>query len=312
VKREEATLTFVALASMIGLIACDELPTDPSDRQVALLQMDCEMNPDCTPPGDPAPSQPGYFYPTFSADYCMSEFINDVDHDGLDDSCEYALAMKFAPMLSTSIWDEDVSREPYWAARPHEFYSNAITIIYMLSYYRDNGPVGSCSVFEVHFCQPHAGDSEFIVAFLVWDSETEHWVLNQAFLSAHYEALGNSSRWVFQGEFEYPGKTGGYPRVYVSRDKHANYVSVGECDDGGYVQMDVCDSMVDNGRVFVGGYRNIGSSTTHLIDATVSPRPGYPSTEYYWTGGYFCGWQQVLCETTGYHNPLGDFGFGSQ
>ena len=111
-------------------------------------------------------------------------------------------------------------------------------------------------------------------------------------MSAHYEDFGDSSEDLFSWELEHPTKYLGYPRVYVSRDEHANYATSGECEDGGAADVDTCVGNSDSGRIFVGGYRNVGSSITNLINAVTSQRAGYTGTEYFWTAQDFCGWEE--------------------
>jgi hypothetical protein len=57
-----------------------------------------------TPPsGDPAPDSAGiYLGDDFSWSTCTSEGT-DLDSDGLEDFCEYQLALSFRPLLSTNL-----------------------------------------------------------------------------------------------------------------------------------------------------------------------------------------------------------------
>ncbi len=76
----------------------------------------CERDPDCHP-ADPNPLAPGIFLGTDINEVQCAITNGDVDLDGVVDYCEWVIASQFAPMLATSPTDEDLTREPYWAAR---------------------------------------------------------------------------------------------------------------------------------------------------------------------------------------------------
>lgn len=296
------------LASAVLFAGCENLPSAPAiEPQRGIQAMICEMNPDCTPSGDPDPTGAGYYYPTLTWEYCTDEFINDVDHDGLDDSCEQAFAQKFAPLLSTDPADQDLTREPHWAAALE--LTGRVKIMYMLGYYRDNGTEDVCPEFDPDKCLPHAGDSEFIYVEIEYNWANSHWSLVETTLSAHWGDIGNSSERVFANNLEFPAKYGGYPRVYVAVDKHANYKSRSACNDGAILWADDCTNTVDNSRVFVGGYRNIGSNSGRIIDQSTSSRPGYTGVEYFWSATYFCGWQPSSRCAGPYRRALDAFTF---
>lgn len=95
----------------------------------------------------------------------------------------------------------------------------------------------------------------------------------------------------------YPGKLGGYPRVYVSVGKHASYGSIDECNDGGTFGSDTCIGVNAGVRVAAGTTLNIGSRAVHAAsqDCMASSNPSYlyygaGRTECYWTDKRFQGW----------------------
>jgi hypothetical protein len=226
----------------------------------------------------------------------------DSDIDGFDDLCEYRLAHAFAPFLRVSADDADVSREPYWAAtyRPqlyHPGITHHVSIMYLLAYHTDYGASWT----------GHEGDSEFIIVDVLYNETTQHWELWQAFLSAHWGGNASLSDYVGFGSFEYPHHYRGYPKVYVSKNKHANYESKKRCD----LLQDTCPNMIDGGRVFVDQSRNIGSNQARLVNIVTSQQPySYGGTEAFWTSNTFCGWWLGATDCAGgYKHALAAYDF---
>ncbi len=135
--------------------------------------------------------------------------------------------MAFGPELYYDRFD-NVRGEPKWAAMLSSEFT--VRVFYALAYYRDLGPVVDVclQVGDDWFdCFPHWGDSEVIVLDVTYDFETDHWVLSELHLSRHTSTdhYGASS-------FTYTDKLFGYPRIFVSRQKHANYRNDEDCDNG--------------------------------------------------------------------------------
>ncbi|HWO90257.1 MAG TPA: hypothetical protein VNL98_14020 [Gemmatimonadales bacterium] len=271
---------------------------------------------------------------------CFSESgvgINDIDRDGLDDLCEQYLAERFRPLLATQPGDCDLGREPRWAAKYFPRQGNVVRIAYLLSYYVDCGAsTPACEagdfiftktpfyavfvtlstlgleddLFGVEFqdepyCAGHQGDSEFLIVEVVFDSDTEHWVTQSAFLSAHYGTQGDNSRRAGAWELEFPDGFGRYPMVWVSKGKHANYVSRSECNAQSRFSLRTEDCLSETPlrtRLEFFGDRNVGSLQVNLPRDSSCVAGGllhdiYPelySLECYWLPGYtFAGWSPV-------------------
>lgn len=245
---------------------------------------------------DPDPAAPGiYLGSTFSFAACTAS--GGADQDGVGELCEFQLALAFRPLLHTNQYDEDLTREPAWAARRGGV--NEVVIFYALAYHMDGGSdafYDPCRADFTGSCLSHFGDSEFIELRVKYNATTAHWVLNGAFLSAHYQTDGESSTNLTAstiGTLFYPEKNLGYPRVLVSRDKHANYPTWAVCEYiGGWNGSDSCQGNRDDVRVEVWRNRNLGSSTYPFFDQVNSNSPLiYSGTEYFWTAGKpFCGW----------------------
>ncbi len=138
----------------------------------------------CT--GDPDPSAPGYYISSIVSHItCFNGTHTDADQDGLSDLCENSLGAAFAPELKYLNTD-DIGGEPYWAAR-RVTGTNKILIAYLPAYYRDHGSqTWGCSLPFAHSsCYGHNGDSEIIGMQVYFDVESQHWILDAAFLSQH-------------------------------------------------------------------------------------------------------------------------------
>lgn len=202
---------------------------------------------------------------------------SDADHDGLDDDCEFALAAHFQPELVFGVEETAPERIPFWAARPDGL--RGVRIFYALSYLKDGGDptLGGIS--------GHDGDSEFIV-LRIHHAQGNIWVLDEGYLSAHYDTFCDAGGWQPYTAFAYPGSLRGKPLVYVAEGKHANYVNLSDCDAGDCFQ----DHCSDFARASLGisAARDLGlrGPTQELIDEYAIAG----NSEYFWTDVIFCGW----------------------
>lgn len=284
-------LAFVAVLMASG---CGESPTSvlPHSGPLGAVQPLCQLG--CGE-SDPNPSAPGIFLGSgvtpIACRRTSTHLVTDSDGDLLSDFCETQLGVSFAPELDYTYGD-DVRREPYFAAR----FSGAVDdgtveIAYLLSYYRDTGS----KQFDPGL-GAHNGDSEYIILYLYYDYDSEHWVLNTAYYSQHdgygvYSSLNNA----YPTQLYYPSHIGTYPRSWVAEGKHANYATQGECNGGGPLGNDTCVDNNTTARVEVSSYWNIGARNSHSIDCVVSRNPSYEyygmgRQECYWTARNFRGW----------------------
>lgn len=280
---------------------------------------------------DPAPNAVGYFLPGLENQWAAcADPSTDQDYDGLDDNCEFKLALTFAPELRYLIGDE-VRREPRWAAEwlDGDYGSKTVRIAYLLSYWMDMGDgstsLSTCQAVGFTFsssCNGHAGDSEFIRLDVKYNPVTKHWFLADALYSAHewhvnFSLAADSSLTGYAvgydlpnqyATMEYPdGKRGGYPRSYVADWKHANYPTDSYCDAHGGViptldimtDSDDCSTPRSSARVEVLSNRNIGSRAYPSSNCVTTSDPNHPmyssgNQECYWSSwSEFKGWFTV-------------------
>lgn len=222
----------------------------------------------------------------------------DIDQDGLRDECEYRLAKAFAPLLSVNPSDGCIEGEPYWAAKfinnlePYHT-GHMVKLAYLPAYYADCGLGG------------HNADSEFIQLTVVFNTVTQHWILVNSWLSAHscndlsQACLGSTLSAPFSSHtewgplFEWPsGRAESFPRVYLSKGKHANYRSASACNTGGAFGFDTCVGNVDVGRLLVWQDRNVGSARFPIRNcvSSISGSTSRTGTECFWTGSAFAAW----------------------
>ncbi len=200
------------------------------------------------------------------------EARTDADRDGLDDGCEFALAVAFAPELIVDtrdcLWDEGLAPARlaggYVFAAQRTLGEGAIRIAYLPAYYRDCGWTGPACWFRGSGCSAHAGDSELIVIDVAPDAAMRRWRTVGVFLSAHcFGGSDGRCRW-YRGDdldaFAWANDVrGGAPRVWVARGKHANYPSRGACDSGHWFS-DSCDENRESVRFPVRfAEQNLGS-----------------------------------------------------
>lgn len=278
---------------------------------------------DTPPPGDPAPNSEGvYLGQYFSWSACIDQ--GGFDQDGLQDFCEFQLALAFRPLLMFHSDESGTSRETYWAARRAGW---SVRIFYALGYHWDYGNdfTISCQLpGAAPYCMPHPGDSEFIELQISFNSTTQHWTLDAGYLSAHHGTPVQASELVLGSSFTYPwieapSDTGfaHYPLVWVARDKHANYKTIASCEDGAFAS-DQCNGGFAE-RVDIWEARNLGGDDHRYIDQVYSQYPGtYSGHEYFWTSENFCGWDgpslnhdRANCAGV-YGTYLRDFGYNSE
>jgi hypothetical protein len=252
---------------------------------------------------DPAPDSVGIFISSSVTQDLCSEGT-DLDADGLSEFCEKQLAAAFAPQLYH--WNlDDIRGEPHWAARWSSD-GERVVVAYLLSMYVDQGATAPICTIPLPWpfpnppeeCAGHNGDSETAILDLTYHTASQHWVLSHAKYSQH-EWYGHyaSDEVGYPTVLTYPGRLGGYPRIYVAEGKHAGYATRNECNDGGYLQVDTCAQGNTATRVVAGNQLNIGSSASHTAaqDCMPSSNPGYEyygsgREECYWTDRPFRGW----------------------
>ncbi|MGQ0815423.1 MAG: hypothetical protein ACT4O1_13350 [Gemmatimonadota bacterium] len=259
------------------------------------------LGPCCIDDTDPYPGTDGVYVASFvTLAACTQQYINDSDVDGFDDTCEYRLAEAFAPQLYVHVYDQDLSREPYWALHylndvdGNGNPSKLVRVVYLFQYHWDMGNSFDCIDGPASYCSGHPGDNEFAFFDLSYNPETQHWKLERGFLSAHFGTFdgSDSSDMVNDFNLSYAGTLGSYPNIWVARDKHGNYRSWQACNSGGFLGKDDCSTFTSGGRLPVNQYRNVGNDAYRLLNRTVSTQPLiYPGEEHFWNAGEkFCGW----------------------
>ena len=202
--------------------------------------------------------------------------------NGLDDECEGALAWAFQPALMLSPADTGKARTPHFAVR--QIGHRRIRVFYALSYHDDTGRESSGK-------GAHKGDVEFIILDL-GNSHHDTWVLDGAFLSAHWNAYASdNSHWYGHDRFEYAGNNRGRPQIWVVPGKHGNYPDLKTCNDAWF--YDECDKNSLASSVFGGASmpanRNIGlRNKSQQMQNKVSLNG---NNEWFWEELWFCGWQ---------------------
>jgi hypothetical protein len=201
--------------------------------------------------------------------------LADRDEDGLADSWEAEFAASVAPRLMFSALEGFKSRFSYWAVGQT---GSRLSVFYALAYVQDGGEPDLLGLTG------HMGDSEFIVLDFVVDANGNA-TFDRAFLSAHFMASTDVSRW-YRGELSFfQDSLGPHPIIWVARDKHGNYPDQATCDAGG-LGFDTCDAGFAE-FVEIAPERNLGHSWTPLIDRV--DRAG--GVDFFWTDLPFCGWQ---------------------
>lgn len=247
------------------------------------------------PPGDPFPGYPGMWagYNT-TPQTCFRNHnyeIVDADADWLDDGCEYRLARAFAPQWLMHPAEECPHRQPYWAAKL-VVAPQLIRVAYMPAYYRDCGAPNELQAWVSALADKnaHVGDSEFVMVEAAFNPTTSHWELVRVFLSAHDMSPNHRSEWAGYQEMFYGLRWRGYPKVFVARNKHANYKSEQACENGGLFG-DICAGDGMSGRFPVFTYRNVGSISVDFFPNGTDLQ-GFISArkEYFYQRVGFSGW----------------------
>ena len=224
----------------------------PKKDRNTIVPMMCDPVLGCNYP-PPQPPQPpaggldlGINWDGCTQDYHAGESwdpATDADMDFISDNCEYLLASAFAPWMSYSSDDYDMTNEPVWIAQWEclacvPVYPR-VRIMYALAYHRD---------------KDHVGDSEFIILHIHYDQG--HWYLDSATLSGHFLVpIFDQTRTYGYDALSYRSTYRGAPRIYPSSGKHANYESASHCND---VVGDHCTSPGNWGQVVTQQDRNLG------------------------------------------------------
>lgn len=199
----------------------------------------------------------------------------DADEDGISEDEELEVASQLAPVLVFDTDEKLSDRRTHFAVTPTT--GGGRTVYYAHGYYKDGG-----STFGV---TSHLGDSEFVVVTRAPGGDT------QLFLSAHYQASTDASKWYPLSKFEKQTVDGvSRPVVFVALNKHGNYPDLATCEAGAY-RTDTC-SRGKSEVVPVLPDRNVGQSWKPLIDEESVDMPD-TRREWFWTDVRFCGWQIV-------------------
>lgn len=295
--------------------------TTPCNNQTAILpDTPCSAEPGQGPLGVYLASGSTFNDCVPNGGNTMSDASQDQDKDGVRDSCEYELAQAFHPQMQFMQNDCLTSREPYWAVNyqisPIDG-TPVVAIFYAIGYHYDCGESGC----PISACDPHYGDSEFIVEEVSTDGyptdNGPHWLLRYATLSAHYNTRVESTGTYGGSDLEYGNAPlASNPLVWVSQGKHGNYRSQSVCDAGAS-GADNCDHPGERVGLEILPGANLGSSSYRINDVVQSRVGGvYSGTEYMWamdntgpTG--FLGWlpRSYGNGETPYGLLLANFGF---
>jgi hypothetical protein len=258
-------------------------------------------------PGDPSPDAAGVWLgSSITPANCFTLgggaiAAGDADRDGLKESCEFALARSFAPMMSFHPSEDCVHAEPYWAAK--RFPNGYVNIAYLLSYWRDCGYPGAPTGPTGHW-----GDSEMVTVMVGFNATTQHWETERAWTSAHWNTSNEHSVWTPASQLDYMFRGRAFPVIYVAENKHANYPE--PCADaflrdwcGGY-------NMWFWGRVPVISSRNVGSRYVDLVGCVASAELNTSRTECFYQSKPFAGWMPFGSGVTPYRTMMfGDYNF---
>lgn len=234
----------------------------------------------------------------------------DSDGDGLSDDCELRFAQAFAPALRVRSggcnWDDTVAPPRLgggylFGVEPQA--EGGARIAYLPAYFRDCGWSGPKCWLPFVDCDPHIGDSEFIVLDVARTALDGAWRTAGIFLSAHcFGRSASACRWYrgnelsafAWGEHEF----GGAPVIWVAEGRQANYPSWQACDRG-HASIDTCDQHDTEYRFPIhSSCQNIGSAANPIGCATASAlgspslQPAVDAEECIWDEqARFFGWQ---------------------
>ena len=224
----------------------------------------------------------------------------DADRDGLNDDCEYQVALAFMPKLWFDTGESGYGRRPYYAVKSEAFSTRTLRIFYLDTFFDDTGVTTG-----------HDGDPEFQLFEVHYSGG--RWYLDSVYLSAHRKSSCDSSAWYAYDQLEYDTSDSrnayrGWPTLYVAEDKHATYNNLSTCDNGCFYQ-DYCSryasQFLDTSSQLVS--RNVGSTAVPLINQVVLNG----KTERLLDDVEFKGWddQWYRPNSQGYRRHLVDFGF---
>jgi hypothetical protein len=242
----------------------------------------------------------------------------DSDADGLSDTCEFALATAFAPVLLVRAggcnWDVESTPQRLGGGYLHavERVESKIRIAYLPAYFLDCGWRDLRCLLPFVSCAPHAGDSEFIVVEVEDEQGASTWTVTGVFLSAHCFGSGASScRWYRDADLQRFQWHEGGPIVWVAEGRHANYPSWQACN-AGHRTMDTCARHDARYRFPVRSEANLGSrSLPRLSSGCIAghelDRRGVDPerSECFWRpDAFFRGWQASGAGVTPYERYL--------
>lgn len=312
-----ALLTIGACSDDGGLAAPEPTlatspPPPPSDSTIAeeesqfgeVEECDPEVSVDpCPGEGDPTGMDPreGFQLGSQFSFFACKGGSPDVDLDNLDDDCELKLAQTFLPVYYLHPDENCAQADPYWAATiVSSIAVQVIRILYAHAYREDCGNPGGITA--------HKGDSEF-VAIDVWLGSGGWAMVDRVFTSAHYgEGIKDRSQWHHWDDISYEdGILGGRPKIVVSKDKHANYNSVGTC----LALIEACSWANPSSIGFHPGHNLMSSSNPLGCVTSNLSIPTGTEEECFWSFLHpFYGWQERIGGGSGTYAPiLFDFGF---
>jgi hypothetical protein len=200
----------------------------------------------------------------------------DADLDGVSEDEELVFAQEMAPVMQFDTGEIYQGRRTYWAVT--SVGGGGRAVFYALSYYQDGGET-------LTGLTAHLGDSEFITALRTPGNEDYY------FLSAHFAASTDASRWVPRSALATVTGPDGVdrPLVWIADYKHGNYPDESSCEAGA-LYTDTCDVGTQE-LVEVAPDRNLGQSWAPFLDDVTLVTDGTLNTEWYWTPVRFCGWQ---------------------
>lgn len=230
----------------------------------------------------------------------------DRDQDGVDDTCEYELAIAFRPQLML-MWDDcDTRREAHFAVRQKNSldWGGVIYIFYALSYVYDCGPPFWCPSAYPD-CNPHLGDSEWIILEVgpSPSGSSGPWALKYGTLSAHWRSPNDQTAGYEASDLEDADNSPGYgaPRIWVAQNKHGNYRTQGSCDGSGWFNIDNCDRPQPYGLYNTLDFQQAQNLGRHGLGTEfIGSNPASPVYDRYTGNGHyeffwdpnsdFCGW----------------------
>jgi hypothetical protein len=308
-------------------------PEREADGPDFMTKEGCEQTPSCSGSDeDLYADQPGYqlasmvtptlcFATSTAGLNAAGTGINDLDLDGMDDNCERSLADAFRPHFVFNPNDCDIGGGPHWAAKYYPVKTGivpkpTVRIIYMAAFYQDCGVPDLGNTIGCDFgpfvepCSGHYGDSEFVTVDVRYQAGYRHWYVAGAFLSAHYQTSGESSREVVTCVYEtctpvmyrltsqlisrlaesrrlrWVNKIGGRPVLFAANGKHGSYPDYNTCNDGGKAGYDSCEGSSltsTGGPLFFSGNRNVGSWHRPFINQVTLPGDFFHTgTEWFW------------------------------